>query len=246
MSRCRGLSEMSRATKRIAGALYAERRNAPRAPVSLRVVYVSAGLIVEARTVDISESGMCLQTHFGLDVGTRLELRFAVDEKSVSTYRLDGDVVWVRPAESIGGDETFHNGLRFVDLEADARRELKRVVASHVAVPAAPHEDLPELPASDLVAIEEVDVLNEAVAADNARRSADAAHAYAALVAGRQALERGDLDAASEHLELAVELTPHSEEALEELGRVVYLKGNVVRAATLFDRALRLRQEKDG
>jgi tetratricopeptide (TPR) repeat protein len=240
---------MSRATKRLAGALYAERRRAPRAPLSLRVVYVSAGLIVEARTVDISETGMCLHTHFALDVGTRLELRFAVDADAISTHRLDGDIVWVRPAESIDGDETYHNGLRFGELDADARRELTRLINTHAAASAAPHaggDEIPELPASDVIAIDEADVIHEAVAADTARRNADAAHSYAALVAGRQALERGEVDAAAEHLERAVKLTPHSEDALEELGRVMYLKGNVVRAAALFDRALQLRQEKNG
>jgi tetratricopeptide (TPR) repeat protein len=230
------------AQKRIAGALYVERRRAQRATVSLRVVYVNAGLIVEARTIDVSETGMCLQTHIALDLGTRLELRFSADAKSFSTYRIDGDVMWVRPGDSVGGEETFHNGLRFLEMPQDVRAELKRVVAQHVVAPA---EELPEVAANEVIALEEDVTLGDAIAKDHARQKADSDNSRSALAAGRSAADRGAVDEAVAHFERAVRLAPHSEDALEELGRMMYVKGNVVRAAALFDRALQLRQERE-
>ena len=187
---------------------------------------------------------MCLQTHMALDTGTRLELRFSADEQAYTTYRLDGDVMWVRPGEAIGGEETFHNGIRFLEMPPETQKQLSKLVKNYV--PGDGGEDLPEVAASDVIAIEERDVMQDAIATDHARRIRDDATARAALIEGQELAMRGELDAAVVLLESAVRLNPQSEDALEELGKAMYSKGNVLRAAALFDRALQLRQERGG
>jgi hypothetical protein len=105
---------------------------APRAKVRIHVLYQPPGLdqSVETQLVNLSRSGMFLATHDKLlDIGVVVEFQFVLD---------DGLVVMKGTAEvarlSVQGERGM--GLRFVDLDADARTLVDRIVEANSREPA--------------------------------------------------------------------------------------------------------------
>ncbi len=86
--------------------------------------------------------------------------------------------------------------------------------------------------------------LEVAVAADYRQREENRETAKQHLTAARQAKEAGDLKRALPLLREAADLVPDSPDIFEELAATVYLVGDVVESAKLFDKALRLRMER--
>ncbi|MBI5510823.1 MAG: PilZ domain-containing protein [Deltaproteobacteria bacterium] len=229
--------------KRIAGILQVERRTAARHHVRIRVLYVVSGCALDATTIDISETGMCLQTGVPLEVGTTIFLHL-VPRESLDTPRIESTVMWVRPAGK-GHEDLFQCGLRFAPMEPATLAQVREIMALRAADAAS--DEIPELDAAEVVEVEAPptpDVMHAALGRDQEQRHKDMRYAHKLLHKGKEAAARADLEAATILLEQAVEQMPDSAEAIEELARVVYLQGDVIKAAQLFDRALRVRQEQ--
>lgn len=70
--------------------------------------------------------------------------------------------------------------------------------------------------------------------------------ANAVITEARAAQANGDIKQAVVYMRRAAELMPDSDQIVEELATVVYLSGDTIEAARLFDRALRLRMHDRG
>jgi uncharacterized protein (TIGR02266 family) len=105
---------------------------APRCKVRIHVLYQPAGASesVDTQLVDLSRSGMFLASRGKLlDVGASVEFRFTLDEGLVV---LKGTAEVVRVA--LEGERGM--GLRFVDLDADSRKLVDRIVDANSREPA--------------------------------------------------------------------------------------------------------------
>lgn len=239
----------------IAGILQVERRACPRLPVHVRVLYVVGGCVLEARTNDISEHGLCLKTEVDLEKGTEVFLYLSPDENA-KTPRIEGEVIWTKAGESEG---THLCGVRFNVLPKQARMVVDELMQAQKDGAWDPHADIPEISPEDVVEVAEPsaeaessqssgpsmsDDLHQALQKDAAERTQSIAKAKALLESGRQKAANHDLDGALTDLEQALECMPDSEDTAEELARLLYLRGDVLRAASMFDRALNIKQEK--
>ncbi len=199
------------------------------------------GCALDATTVDISETGICLQTGVELERGTTLHLHLE-PRATLDTPRVEATVVWVRRAAVAGDEEAFLCGLHFAPMTAEVKVQIGEIIGIHAKI-----VDLPEAEPADVVELGPPlpgpATINAALVRDREQRACDERHALRLLGKGHDAALRGDLDSAVVLLEQAVDQMPDSAEAVEELARVVYIRGDVSRAAQLFDRALRLRQE---
>ena len=64
------------------------------------------------RTLNVSESGICLETHFALVAGMDLTLGIAVENHVID---LEGRVVYCRE----GSDGRYESGVEFFDISRD-------------------------------------------------------------------------------------------------------------------------------
>lgn len=85
-----------------------ERRQFERYDVDVLVTAHADGRTIEARSVDMSEGGMCLQTRDALPEGTRVQLEMAVPGTDVPA-RLEGKICWSRPR----GSQATRCGVEF-------------------------------------------------------------------------------------------------------------------------------------
>ena len=102
---------------------------------------------------------------------------------------------------------------------------------------------VPTQPSADPEAFDQA-ALHRVFAREQTRREEHRRQAGLLLTRAREFLRRGELSASEEILREGVIHLPDSEEILEELANVRYRQGEVGEAARLFDRALRLKQEK--
>jgi uncharacterized protein (TIGR02266 family) len=113
------------------------RRIYPRVSVTRAVIYHSADCTGTGETLNLSEGGMFILTPNPLEVGTDLELRFAltISEPWQGTAR----VVWTRRP---GEEHPFPVGMavQFYDLPPDARTTIAAFVAKLLATPTPPKE----------------------------------------------------------------------------------------------------------
>jgi hypothetical protein len=233
-------SALEAPAKRIAGVLGVERRRSSRFDVRLRLVFPLGGRMVQAHSLDLSESGMRFECPAPIDKGTQLVIHFARHGDN-TMHRIAGEVVWARPPS--GGSVLFVCGFRFGIMDPVARQ----VLLSLLPAEAAGLDGLPEVSADEVVEIEadgpgESGALSAAVQADEHRQAERRGEAEALRQEARTASAAGDVDKAIQLLEQAMALAPESTEVIEELARELYLKGDVARAAALFDRALRVSQ----
>lgn len=233
----------------LTGILRVERRVHPRAEVSVRVALSIEGSVVEAQSVDVSARGMQLTTSASTDVGTRLVLHFGLPDQNVA-YRVDGEVTWC--TQSAGDGTLYAWGVRFIKPSRVTMAGIKLLLAElEPEAGQAPAEEKQELPEALPVAEQTPEDGPEAWSADlqasilsenmtHARHLGQAHELYEQAVATFAA---NDLGQARQLLQRALVLAPHSREIVEELARVCYQQGDVVRAAELFDRAMQLELE---
>jgi type IV pilus assembly protein PilZ len=107
-----------------------DRRLHERVLVDIEVDYRADETFLFAYITDISAMGIFVQTNTPEPEGTRLNLCFRVpDGLGSRLMELEGEVMWInphRPDDSDGRNPGM--GIRFVDLAADEREALMRLV----------------------------------------------------------------------------------------------------------------------
>lgn len=83
-----------------------------------------------ALTEDLSVSGLRLLSEKALRVGTTLEMSLDLDDPTVPSIKLNGEVRW----SSRKADGTFHSGVRFVGIERGHYRTMERYINDRLAV----------------------------------------------------------------------------------------------------------------
>jgi len=104
-----------------------ERREHQRFDASVAVDYTSGETFLFAYLQNISEMGIFVRTDYPAPVGTRLRLRFQVDETE-DPLTLDGEVAWINPLREIGDNLNPGMGVRFIELTPDKREEVVGLV----------------------------------------------------------------------------------------------------------------------
>lgn len=72
---------------------------------------------------NISEMGIFVLTREPLEIGTRLQLRFA-PPGARAPFTLNGVVQWINPVRPLSENRNPGMGVLFVDLTADEREQL--------------------------------------------------------------------------------------------------------------------------
>ena len=103
----------------------AERREHQRFETSISVDYASGDTFLFAYLQNISEMGIFVRTEKPLPIGTRLRLRFQVEDSELA---LDGEVTWINPVRPAGDNLNPGMGVRFIELTADKREEVVSLV----------------------------------------------------------------------------------------------------------------------
>ena len=104
----------------------AERREHERYDTSIAVDYASDETFLFAYLQNISEMGIFIRTDQPAAVGTRLTLRFHVDE--ADPLVLDGEVTWINPLREAGDNLNPGMGVRFMGLTPDRREQVEALV----------------------------------------------------------------------------------------------------------------------
>ncbi|MEW6277804.1 MAG: PilZ domain-containing protein, partial [Candidatus Eremiobacterota bacterium] len=76
-----------------------------------------------ALTVDISRTGLQLETHGPLERGTVLALVLEFDRHDLPPLRCEGEVMWCRPH----GESRHRMGLRFTPASPEVEQQIRRV-----------------------------------------------------------------------------------------------------------------------
>lgn len=100
-----------------------DRRGSDRIEVTWSVDCESRDTFLYASIANISEFGIFVRTQEPLEVGTRLILRFS-PPGSDEPFVLHGQVQWVNAVRMLADNPNPGMGIRFVDLNADARARL--------------------------------------------------------------------------------------------------------------------------
>lgn len=83
-----------------------------------------------ALTEDISVSGVRLLSETALQVGGSLEMSLDLDDPTVPSIKLTGEVRW----SSRKADGSYHSGVRFVGIERGHYRTMERYINDRLAV----------------------------------------------------------------------------------------------------------------
>jgi len=100
-----------------------ERRSSERIDVVWSVDCETEQTFLYASITNISEMGIFVETHEPLEVGTRLTLRFAMPGTD-EPFILMGQVQWVNPIRMLSDNPNPGMGIRFVELNGEARERL--------------------------------------------------------------------------------------------------------------------------
>jgi len=103
-----------------------DRRVHTRYETSIAVDYASGDTFLFAYLQNISEMGIFIRTDSPLNVGTRLTLRFHVDE--AAPLVLEGEVTWINPYRESGDNLNPGMGVRFSELSPDRREQVVELV----------------------------------------------------------------------------------------------------------------------
>ena len=82
------------------------------------------GTIVQegmGRTLNVSESGICLETHFEIDTSHFLTVTIAMEDDLVN---IKGKVAFSRP----GKEEKFETGVEFIEVDQQGRVVLQKFI----------------------------------------------------------------------------------------------------------------------
>ncbi len=94
---------------------------------SLNLIYICVddhGTIVQksmGRTLNVSESGICLETHFKIDTSHFLTVTIALKNDLV---KIKGTIAFSRP----GKEEKFETGLKFIEVDQQSRVVLHKFI----------------------------------------------------------------------------------------------------------------------
>jgi type IV pilus assembly protein PilZ len=103
-----------------------ERREHQRFETAIAVDYASGETFLFAYLQNISEMGIFIRTDHPSRIGTRLRLRFHVEEGEPLT--LDGEVTWINPLRDAGDNLNPGMGVRFMELSPDKREQVVGLV----------------------------------------------------------------------------------------------------------------------
>ena len=103
-----------------------ERRQFERFETSIMVDYSNGETFLFSYIQNISEMGIFIRTDEPLPVGTSLELRFA--PAGQTPIELPGEVTWVNPVRPLGDNINPGMGVRFRELDPDARERVVDLV----------------------------------------------------------------------------------------------------------------------
>lgn len=107
-----------------------DRRDQSRAPIELKVEYKRLNTFFSDYTKNISRGGTFIKTARPLPIGTEFLFKLFVPVLSAPLV-LRGQVQWIVSEDEVlgrGRDAVAGMGIRFVDLEGAAQRDLERVV----------------------------------------------------------------------------------------------------------------------
>ena len=104
----------------------ADRREHQRFDTSIAVDYASGETFLFAYLQNISEMGIFIRTDHPARVGTKLRLRFQVEDGEPLT--LEGEVTWINPLRESGDNLNPGMGVRFIELTPDKREEVVGLV----------------------------------------------------------------------------------------------------------------------
>jgi hypothetical protein len=260
---------MSEGSKQqLAGVMRVERRVARRFATSLGIAFVRNGQVFRATAVDVSMTGMRLHTEVDLEPGLVLSAHFSL-AASAQMHLLEARVAWSVPSGEIAG--LYVVGMEYRNLPPDTQEALGLLIRQLGG--AAATDDLPlakdehvtavTMPSGAVAAPRPTAGLgslagaaaptrppapsaNPTVTASATPDAAARAQAAALCAQARAAQRARDLPRAVALFRQAAALAPELPDVIEELAAAVYLGGDVVESAQLFDRALHLRMEKGG
>jgi type IV pilus assembly protein PilZ len=102
------------------------RREHERFETSIAVDYASGETFLFAYLKNISAMGIFIRSNEPLQVGTRLRLRFHVDDSEPLV--LDGEVTWINPYRKNGENLNPGMGVRFIELTPERREQVVALV----------------------------------------------------------------------------------------------------------------------
>ena len=73
------------------------------------------------RTLNVSESGILLETHFSVDLKSSLSLTIAIENDLIT---INGKVVYCKP----GKNEMYETGAQFLDIDDSARQIIGKLI----------------------------------------------------------------------------------------------------------------------
>ena len=73
------------------------------------------------RTLNVSENGILLETHFSIDSKQIVSLSLALQDELIN---VKGEVVYSRPGE----DDKFETGIKFVEVDESSQSILKKYI----------------------------------------------------------------------------------------------------------------------
>jgi len=103
-----------------------DRREHTRYDTSVTVDYANGETFLFAYLKDISEMGIFIRTESPLAIGSRLRLRFHIDD--ADPLVLDGEVTWINPMRKDGENINPGMGVRFVRLTLELREQMVALV----------------------------------------------------------------------------------------------------------------------
>ena len=103
-----------------------DRRSHERFATSISVDYASGETFLFSYITNISEMGIFIRSDTPMPVGTRLRLRFALENGD--SLELGGEVVWINPLRVVGENLNPGMGVRFTSLTPDARERVVSLV----------------------------------------------------------------------------------------------------------------------
>jgi len=73
------------------------------------------------RTLNVSESGILLETHFPIDTGQIVSISLALEDDLI---HMRGEVVYSRA----GNEENFETGIKFFEMDDESQQTLKKYI----------------------------------------------------------------------------------------------------------------------
>ena len=109
-----------------------EKRQNPRAPVSIRIDYSTVDQFLWNFASNINEGGLFLESSNPLDIGTVVQLKFYLPNLD-SPIKATGEVVWLGKNESDSfGEESAPEkqgmGIQFKGLDDESKSAINRLV----------------------------------------------------------------------------------------------------------------------